>query len=231
MCCNCHQTMFSSAEEVIFTLRTQGMSQKGIATRVGCSQSTVSRILKKDFPAPVNNGGRPKKTSPQDDRALKRIAHSIRFKSTTSITHLWNETMTSPVSRSTTYRRLRFHGFSSRIPCTKPLLSCKQKKKRLTSTVCTEVFQVDGGGLEASHLLWWIEIRHGLWQQGTSCLVAKVWKAQGGLSEVLCQASGLRYGLGMRVIPRSWKFVLLVSQDDSQHGGVHRSARCLPASI
>ena len=44
-------------------------------------------------------------------------------------------------------------------------------------------------------------------------------------------ASGLRYGLGMRVIPRSWKFVLLVSQDDSQHGGVHRSARCLPASI
>ena len=39
--------------------------------------------------------------------------------------------MTSPVSRSTTYRRLRFHGFSSWIPCTKPLLSCKQKKKRL----------------------------------------------------------------------------------------------------
>ena len=52
--------MFSAAEEVIFALRTQGMSQKGIAARVGCSQSTVSRILKKDFPAPVNNGGRPK---------------------------------------------------------------------------------------------------------------------------------------------------------------------------
>ena len=120
--------MFSAAEEVIFALRTQGMSQKGIAARVGCSQSTVSRILKKDFPAPVNNGGRPKKTSPQDDRALKRIAHSNRFKSTTSITHLWNKTMTSPVSRSTTYWRLRFHGFSSRIPCTKPLLSCKHKK-------------------------------------------------------------------------------------------------------
>ena len=69
------------------------------------------------------------------------------------------------------------------------------------------------------------------WQQGTSCLAAKVRKAQGGLSEALCQASGLRCGLGMRVIPKSWKFVLLVSQDDSQHGGVHRSARCLPASI
>ena len=123
--------MFSAVEEVIFALQTQGMSQKGVAARIGCSQSTVSRILKKDFPAPVNNGGRPKKTPPQDDRALKRIAHSNRFKSTTSITHLWNETMTSPVSRSTTYWRLQFHGFSSRIPCTKPLLSCKQKKKCL----------------------------------------------------------------------------------------------------
>ena len=123
--------MFSAVEEVIFALRTQGMSQKGIAARVRCSQSMVSRILKKDFPAPVNNGGRPKKTSPQNDRALKRIAHSNCFKSTTSITHLWNETMTSPVSRSTTYWRLWFHGFSSRIPCTKPLLSCKQKKKHL----------------------------------------------------------------------------------------------------
>ena len=108
--------MFSAAEEVIFALRTQGMSQKGIAVRVGCSQSTVSRILKKDFPAPVNNGGRPKKTSPRDDRALKRIAHSNRFKSTTSITHLWNETMTSPVSRSTTYRRLRLHVFQAGYP-------------------------------------------------------------------------------------------------------------------
>ena len=103
--------MFSAAEEVIFVLRTQGMSQKGIAARVGRIQSTVSRILKKDFPASVNNGGRPKKTSPQDDRALKRITHSNRFKSTISITHLWNETMTSPVSRSTTYRRLRFPWF------------------------------------------------------------------------------------------------------------------------
>ena len=121
--------MFSAVEEVMFALQTQGMSQKGIAAQVRYSQSMASRILKKDFPAPVNNGGRPKKTSPQDDRALKRIAHSNHFKSTTSITHLWNETMTSPVSRSTTYWWLRFHVFSSQIPYTKPLLSCKQKKK------------------------------------------------------------------------------------------------------
>ena len=123
--------MPSPTQEVIFTLRTQGISQKAIAAQVACSQSTISRILHKDLSAPVNSGGRPKKTSPQDDSALKTIALSNRFESTTSITHLWNETMTSPVSRSTTYRRLRYQGFSSRIPCTKPLLSLKQKKKLL----------------------------------------------------------------------------------------------------
>ena len=63
--------MLSAVEEVIFALRTQGMSQKGIAARVGCSQSTVSRILKKDFPAPVNNGGRPKKTLLKTTAPLK----------------------------------------------------------------------------------------------------------------------------------------------------------------
>ena len=101
------------------------------SAQVGCSQSTISRVLQKDLSAPVNSGGRPKKTSPQDDHALKRITLSNRFRSTTSITHLWSETLTSPVSRSKTYRRLWCHAFSSRLPCTKPLLSFKQKKKRL----------------------------------------------------------------------------------------------------
>ena len=200
--------MFSAAEEVIFALRTQGMSQKGIAARVGCARL---------------------KTSPQDDRTLKRIAHSNRFKSTTSITHLWNETMTSPVSRSITYRRLRFHGFSSRIPCTKPLLSCKQKKKRLQFAQSISSGRWRTGSTSSS-----LMNRNSSWVMATRDLVfgGKSTKGtQGSLSEALCQASGLRYGLGMCVIPRSWKFVLLVSQDDSQHGGVHRSARCLPASI
>ena len=56
--------MFSAAEEVIFALRTQGMSQKGIAASDPGSQSTVSHILKRDFPALVNNGGSPKTTAP-----------------------------------------------------------------------------------------------------------------------------------------------------------------------
>ena len=189
----------------------------------------VSRILKKDFPAPVNNGGRPKKTSPQDDRALKRIAHSNRFKSTTSITHLWNETMTSPVSRSTTYRRLWFHGFSSLIPCTKPLLSCKQKKKRLQFAQKYSKWTVE----DWKQVIFSDESK---FVMGYGNKGPRVWWQKYKRHRVACLKCSVKHpasvnGLGMRVIPRSWKFVLLVSQDDSQHGGVHRSARCLPASI
>ena len=121
--------MFSAAEEVIFALQTQGMNQKGIAAWVRCRQSMVSCIFKKDFPAPVNNGGRPEKTS-QDNCTLKRIAHSNCFKLTTSITHLWNETcgMTSPVQLTSSCSSMVFPSW---IPCTMPLLSCKQKKKCL----------------------------------------------------------------------------------------------------
>ena len=125
-------------EEVVLALRAQCMSEKAIAAQVGCSQSTISRILQKDLSAPVNSGGRPKKTSPQDDHALKRITLSNRFKSTTSITHPWNETLTSPVSRSTTYRRLRYVSCFIK-PDTLHQASTIIQTKEKTSTVRTEV--------------------------------------------------------------------------------------------
>ena len=220
--------MFSAAEEVIFALRTQGMSQKGIAARVRCSQSTVSCILKKDLPALVNNGGRPKKTSPQDDRALKRIAHSNSFKSTTSITHLWNETMTSPVSRSTTYRRLRFHGFSNRIPCTKPLLSCKQKKKRLQFAQKYSKWTVE----DWKQVIFSDESK---FVMGYGNKGPRVWWQKYKRHKVACLKRSVKHPVSVMVwgcvSSRGVESLLLVSQDDSQHGGVHRSARCLPASI
>ena len=194
------------------------------------SQSTVSHILKKDFPAPVNNGGRSKKTSPQDDRAFKRIAHSNRFKSTTSITHLWNETMTSPVSRSTTYRWLQFHGFSTQMPCTKPLLSCKQKKKCLQFAQKYSKWTVE----DWKQVIFSDELK---FVMGYGNKGPRVWWQKYERHKVAClkrsvKHPGLCYGLGMCVIPRSWKFVLLSPKTTVSHTEVyHRSARCLPASI
>ena len=195
-----------AAEEVIFALRTQGMSQKAIAARVGCSQSTVSCILKKDFPAPMNNGGRPKKTSPQDDRALKRIAHSNRFKSITNITHLWNRmTMTSPVSRSTTYRRLRFHGFSSRYPALSLSYPANRRKNiyGLHRSIPSGRWRT---GSKSSSLM----NRNSSWVMATRDLVFGGKSTKGTRRLVWSAPSSIRPPLwsgGMRVIPRSWKFV------------------------
>ena len=221
--------MFSAAEEVIFALQTQGMSQKGIAARVGCSQSTVSRILKKDFPAPVNNGGRPKKTSPQDDRALKRIVHSNRFKSTTSITtcgtrqwhHLFQgQQLTGGCSSMV---------FQAGYPARSLSYPANRRKKRLQFAQKYSKWMVE----DWKQVIFSDESK---FVMGYGNKGPRVWRQKYERHKVAClkcsvKQSGFHYGLGMRVIPRSWKFVLLVSQDDSQHGGVHRSARCLPASI
>ncbi|KAI4884765.1 hypothetical protein NFI96_025159 [Prochilodus magdalenae] len=71
------------------------------------------------------------KTSARDNKQLRKIAVSNRFKSTSELTDLWNKQTGADVSRSTTYRRLRELGFKSRVPAVKPMLNKKQMEKRL----------------------------------------------------------------------------------------------------
>ena len=220
--------MFSAAEEVIFALRTQGMKSEGYCCP-GRMQSVHGLPHPQEgFPAPVSNGGRPKKTSAQDDRALKRIAHSNRFNrppaSLTCGTRQWHHLFQGQQLTGGCGSMV----FQARYPALSLSYPANTRKNvySLHRSIPSGRWRT---GSKSSSLM----NRNLSWVMatGTSCLAAKVRKAQGGLSEALCLASGLHYGLGMRAIPRSWKFVLLVSQDDSQHGGVHWSARCLPASI
>ena len=56
---------------------------------------------------------------------------------------------------------------------------------------------------------------------------SRVWRQKHERHKAACLKRSVKHpasaiGLGMRVILRSWKFVLLVFQDDSQHRGVHR---------
>ena len=112
-------------------LRAAGLSHKEIAAQMGCNQSTISRVLSRPLQQPRNKGGRPKKTSATSHRALRHIAITNRWQSTGSLAQRWNEQLQEPVSSSTTYRWLRSMAFTSRIPCTKPVLNAKQKRKRL----------------------------------------------------------------------------------------------------
>ena len=106
-------------------LRTQGISQ-AIISQMGCGQSTISYISRKNLFALTNNGERSKRSI--FEMATPKEELPTPTTSNRPLASLTSEIMTSPVSRSTTYRRLWSHDFSSQTLCTKPLPSCKQHK-------------------------------------------------------------------------------------------------------
>uniref|UniRef100_A0A3B1K6V4 Transposase Tc1-like domain-containing protein n=1 Tax=Astyanax mexicanus TaxID=7994 RepID=A0A3B1K6V4_ASTMX len=114
----------------IQALRQQGLIQTKTAEQLGISQSSVCKALKKNCSKRTNCSG-VRKTSARDNKQLRKIAVSNRFKSTSELTDLWNKQTSADVSRSTTYRRLRELCFKSRVPAVKPMLNKKQMEKRL----------------------------------------------------------------------------------------------------
>uniref|UniRef100_A0A3B1JL58 Transposase Tc1-like domain-containing protein n=1 Tax=Astyanax mexicanus TaxID=7994 RepID=A0A3B1JL58_ASTMX len=114
----------------IQALRQQGLTQTKTAEQLGISQSSVCKALKKNCSKRTNCSG-VRKTSARDNKQLRKIAVSNRFKSTSELTDLWNKQTGADVSRSTTYCRLRELGFKSRVPAVKPMLNKKQMEKRL----------------------------------------------------------------------------------------------------
>ena len=78
--------------------------------------------------------GKQKKTIPQDDRQLCRIAKTNRFSWATQLFQLsqkWSCALRREVPTTTTFRRLREMGFCCCKHAIKPLLNCKHKLKRL----------------------------------------------------------------------------------------------------
>jgi len=112
-----------------------GLSQPQIAEKLGCDQSTVSRLLNKvatyntfdDLP----RAGRPRKTSKRTDRHLK-ISSSLNRKKTAPILRrempLEDEKL--PCSQRTVRRRLCEVGLNGRVARKKPLLKKGQKLVR-----------------------------------------------------------------------------------------------------
>lgn len=113
----------------ILALSEAGMRQVDIAAQVGRSQAVVSRSLRNDG-SKRGNCGRRRITNARDDRKLGRIVKNRRFANCAEISQEWNESGVQ-VSRSTTFRRLQKMGYNSRVPVTKPLLSRRQRQKRL----------------------------------------------------------------------------------------------------
>ena len=114
---------------IIETLHKEGKKQKDIASRAGCSQSSVSKFLHGKAVGRKKCGRKPA-TTERDDRSLERIVRSNRFNNLVEITREYQDNGVT-VSRATIHRRLQEMGYRSRISVTKPLLNSRQKQKRL----------------------------------------------------------------------------------------------------
>ena len=99
---------------------TAGMSAREIGKEIGCSNSSVSRFLKKfkttgDL-ARKTGSGSGRKTSAADDRLMKRMSLQNRFLTAVDIRKQFLEGGGNPIGVHTVRRRLRDAGLVARRP-------------------------------------------------------------------------------------------------------------------
>lgn len=131
---SCHFSMSELSPRrraVIIALSEERVTQKEIARRVRCSQSCVSKIIKRNkeqgSPSVQARSGRPRKTTKAMDRRIVRECQKNRQSTSTEI----RNQLLVPVSTSTVRRRLIAVGLRARRPKKKPLLTSKMRKARL----------------------------------------------------------------------------------------------------
>lgn len=119
----------------IVILRRVGKSIREIADIVGVSKGGVEHTLKRSSETHSNidrkRSGRPKKTSPVDDRHILIMSKRNRFKTAPEIRAEVNRSLAEPISVNTVKRRLRDKGYLGRVSVKKPLLRSQNKVKRL----------------------------------------------------------------------------------------------------
>ena len=104
----------------VFALSEEGYSQRAVARRFGCSQRTVSDILRKQrLTGCVRDHeiiGRKRKTTIEEDRIIVRKSKADRFKTATEIKAEMQVEHGVRISSSTIRRRLREAGLNGGKP-------------------------------------------------------------------------------------------------------------------
>ena len=116
-------------------LSAKGLSTRAIASIIAANQSTVSRILKRHRETgsveKKPRCGRPRKSTPRDDRHLKALSLANRFKTARQLRDEWSVDSAVDVSARTIRRRLLSAGLRGCVAVKKPFISARNKKKRL----------------------------------------------------------------------------------------------------
>jgi transposase len=125
-------TISIAKRATIVTLREEGYSVRSIAERVGVSPAAVGKICQRkvnfDTIEPQKQPGRPRKTSKQTDRMIRRQA--VANPGATS--HEISATIPSDLSTRSIRRRLQECHLNGRRPATRPFLNNVQKRKRVS---------------------------------------------------------------------------------------------------
>lgn len=121
--------------QVIVYLKTKGLSLRAISQEVGCSPNAVKGVFERfestGTTDELGGRGRKRKSTARDERSLVRLCLSNRKKSSVELTREWKETSGVDVDASTVRRRLIANGLKSYRPRKKPLITEKQRLKRL----------------------------------------------------------------------------------------------------
>ena len=129
------QKLDYSVRQAIVKLHKEKQTIRKISEKVKRSKSVVGRVVKSyndtDKIVSAFKTCRPRKTSSREDQIMQRMSLKDRFKSCTEIKRVMNSTSCVNVSRQTVFRRLKEIGLFNQTPKKKPLVSSKNKKKRL----------------------------------------------------------------------------------------------------
>lgn len=118
-------------ENSVVQLLSQNLSVRKVATQVGVSTATVSRVMKKHAPDHVWKMGRPPILSDTDKRKILRDITSGRCDTTKQVSTKLAQDMSITVSPTTIRRVLKEGGLYAAPKTKKPLLSKKHCQSRL----------------------------------------------------------------------------------------------------
>lgn len=131
----------NAQRQTIINMRQAGVTVTRIALQLNFSRWTVSRICRRfnqtGSAAKKLKTGRTPKTTPRDDRILRRMAMANQFQSLGRLNATWSQQIQIQTSMKTARRRLSHFGLHSRIARRKPLISLVNRQRRLRW--CTRV--------------------------------------------------------------------------------------------
>lgn len=125
----------AETRSAVITLHKENYSLRQIAKKLKLTyravQGTVKRYKTTGTTQSGKRSGRPKITSPAEDRRLEVISKRNRRLTAPQIRAQLNESRETPVSLTTVKRRLAKAGLQGRIAARKPLLRPQNRQKRL----------------------------------------------------------------------------------------------------